>query len=278
MKYSLILAVVIIVNVFVAANLAAQNPPAAKETAGTIHLFNGKDLTGFYTYLKDRGKNVDPNKVFTVHDGMLHISGQEFGCVTSDEEFENFHLVMEFKWGEKTWPPRENNARDSGLLVHSVGPDGAYGGMWMHSIECQMIEGGTGDVLVVGDGSDAFSAGCPAAPEKQNDCFIFHPGGDKATIHGGRFNWFGRDPNWKDEKGFRGKQDVEKPIGEWNTYECIADGDQMTLKLNGVVMNQCYDVRPHKGRIQIQSEAAEVFVRRVDITPLPAKVPAEPKK
>lgn len=271
MNYFLSIACAIMLSVFFVVNLAAQDPPEAQEPAGVIHLFNGKDLTGFYTYLKGRGKNADPQKVFTVQDGLLRISGEEFGCVTSNDEFENFHLVMEFKWGQKTWPPRVFNARDSGLLVHSTGADGAYGGMWMHSIECQMIEGGTGDVLVVGDGSDTFSATCPAAPELSNNCPVFQPDGKRITLHSGRFNWFGRDPKWKDEKGFRGKQDVEKPIGEWNTYECIADGGTLAIKLNGVVVNQCYDVRPHKGRIQIQSEGAELFVRKVDITPLPPK-------
>src|SRR6185295_10450108 len=33
-------------------------------------LWNGKDLTGFYTYLKNSGRNNDPDKVFQVHDGL----------------------------------------------------------------------------------------------------------------------------------------------------------------------------------------------------------------
>ena len=33
-----------------------------------VFRFNGKDLTGFYTYLHDH-KYEDPNKVFTVRDG-----------------------------------------------------------------------------------------------------------------------------------------------------------------------------------------------------------------
>ena len=268
MKQTLLVFFAIVLGVFFSADAVAQAPASGADAKGVIHVFNGKDMKGFYTFLKGHGRDVDPNKVFTVQDGMLHISGAEFGCVTSDQEFENFRLILEFKWGEKTCAPRENNARDSGLLVHSTGADGAYGGMWMHSIECQMIEGGTGDVLVVGDGSDAFSVTSPAAPEPQGDCPVYQPGGKPVTMHKGRVNWFGRDPEWKDEKGFRGKKDVEKPIGEWNRYECIADGDKLTVILNGVVVNECADVRPHKGRIQIQSEAAEVFVRRVDVIPL----------
>jgi hypothetical protein len=253
--------------------LAAQDAPAASGEAGVIHLFNGKDLGGWYTFLKDRGRDTDPQKVFTVGDGMLRISGEELGCVTSVNEYENYRLIFEFKWGQQTWAGRKTAARDSGLLVHSVGADGAYGGIWMHSIELQMIEGGTGDILVVGDGTDQFKATCPVAAEMSGGCHVFQPDGKPATINGGRINWFGRDPDWKDVKGFRGKQDVEKLVGEWNRYECVAEGNTLTVILNGVVVNKCLDVQPRKGRIQIQSEGAEVFVRRVDVTPLRSPTP-----
>ena len=122
----------------------------------TIHLFNGKDLTNFYTWLgspgkgaKPYGKNNDPERVFAVHDGVLHISGKVFGGLITEKEFEGYHLVAEFKWGERTWPPREKNARRSGILLHCVGEDGAAGGTWLESIGCQMGEGCTGDLILV---------------------------------------------------------------------------------------------------------------------------------
>lgn len=241
---------------------------AASEETSSIPLFNGKNLDGWYTYLKDRGRDQDPKQVFTVEDGVLRISGEEYGCVTTREEYENYRLSVEFKWGEKTWGARVDKARDSGTLVHSVGDDGAYGGMWMYSIECQMIEGGTGDILVVGDGSEQYKATCTAAPELSGGCHVYQPDGQQATIHSGRINWYGRDPEWQDAKGFRGKRDVEKPVGEWNLLECIAEGNTLTVILNGVVVNKCLEVEPSRGRIQIQSEGAELFVRRVDLVPL----------
>ena len=98
------------------------------------------------------------------HDPHL---GEEWGCITSEEEYADYHLVMEFMWGDETHGDRADRARDSGLLVHSTGEDGGYSGIWMHSIECQMIEGGTGDLLVVGDGSEDFALTCPVAPESR---------------------------------------------------------------------------------------------------------------
>src|SRR6267142_1117426 len=236
--------------------------------SGPISLFNGKNLDGWYTFLRNRGRDNDPKKVFTVQDKLIRISGEEWGCITTREEYANYKLVVEFKWATQTYAPREDNARDNGVLLHSIGEDGASSGVWMHSIECQIIEGGTGDFIVVGDGSAQFEVTSPAAAEKQGDSYIFKPAGSPVTIHGGRINWFGRDPDWKDVKGLRGKNDVEKPAGEWNRIECIAEQDKLSILLNGILVNQAFHVKPSKGRIQIQSEGAEIFFRRVELTPL----------
>jgi hypothetical protein len=233
-----------------------------------LKLFNGKNLEGWYTYIKGRGKNVDPEKVFTVKDGMIRISGEEYGCITSNDEFENYKVVVEFKWGEITFEPRVEKARDSGLLLHSVGKDGGSDGTWMHSIECQIIEGGTGDFIVVGDGSQEFSITCPVAPVKQGNSYVYQPDGNMVTINEGRINWFARDPEWKDVKGFRGVKDVEKPVGQWNKIECIVKDSEIFIYLNNILVNHAVDVHPRKGRIQIQSEGAEIFFKHIVLTPL----------
>ena len=160
---------------------------------------------------------------------------------------------------------------DNGVLLHSTGSDGGKEGIWMHSIECQVIEGGTGDFIVVGDGSPKFELTSPVAAEKQGGSYIFKPQGSSVTINEGRINWFGRDPNWKDVKGFRGKNDIEKQTGEWNRIECIAVGDKISIILNGTLVNEAFNVKPSRGRIQIQSEGAEIFFRRIELTPLNTK-------
>lgn len=40
-----------------------------------------------------RGLNSVPRKVFTVVDGMLRVSGEEWGAVSTVNEYENFHLT-----------------------------------------------------------------------------------------------------------------------------------------------------------------------------------------
>ena len=114
------------------------------KTQKTIHLFNRQNLEGWYTYIKDRGRNNDPKAVFTVNDKLLHISGEEWGCITTDKEYKDYKLVVEYKWGNKTYGERATKAFDNGILLHSQGEDGAFMGIWMHAIECNVIEGGNG--------------------------------------------------------------------------------------------------------------------------------------
>jgi hypothetical protein len=237
----------------------------------TVPLFNGKNLDGWYTYLNKQGHDKDPDQVFKVEKKQIHISGYEYGCITTDKEYEDYDLEVEFKWGDKTHAPRVTAARDNGVLIHSQGKDGAFSGNWMYSIECQIIEGGTGDFLVVGDGSDKFSITCPVAPEKQGGAYIYKEGGENVTIKQGRINWFARDPSWKDVKDFRGEKDIEKPVGKWNKIRVIAMDDDIYFYLNGVLVNRAMRVKPSVGRIQIQSEGAEMFVRKVELTPLVKK-------
>ena len=247
----------------------AQSPAAVQTPSGRkVELFNGKNLDGWYTFIKGKGKNTDPNHVFQVIKRNIVISGEEFGCITTNDEYENYKLLVEYRWGERTFDPRVEKARDSGVLIHSIGDDGGYSGIWMFSIECQLIEGGTGDLLVVGDGTDRFSITCPVEPEKQNGSYRFSPAGKPVTVNGGRINWLGRDAGWKDVKGFRGSDDVEKPVGKWNRLECIARGNEIMVYLNGTLVNRAMNVKPQKGKIQIQSEGAEIMVRKIALTPL----------
>jgi hypothetical protein len=210
-----------------------------------VHLLQGADRTPFYSYLQGLGVDNDPDQVFTLTNGVLHISGQYYGYLaTRETNFSNYKLVAEFKWGERTWPPRVANARDSGILVHGVGKDG----VWPKAIEAQMIEGGTGDILVV-NGARLTVDGVTKGP---------------ATA---RFDRPGRNP-WKDEIGFRGPHEIEKPHGQWNRMEVRCEGDKVGIKVNGHQTLFGTNANPHAGKILVQTEGAEVFFRRLDIYPL----------
>ena len=86
---------------------------------GVLPLFNGKDLTGLYTWLKDT-KTEDPRKVFTVDDGMIHVSGDGVGYVATEKEYRDYHLIVEYKWGKRT--DGGKYVRNSGILLHAHRP------------------------------------------------------------------------------------------------------------------------------------------------------------
>ena len=262
----------------------AKADHAVSPSEGPVKLFDGKSLDGLYTFLQDT-KLEDPRKVFRVTDGMLHITGDGMGSVITKTPYQNYHLVLEYKWGDKTWRNRTKASRDSGLLIHSNGANGGYGGIWMPSIEVQIIEGGVGDFILV-NGPDESGKPVPISltatvGRDRDDEVIWDPNGKKETFNNKnrrRINWFGRDPDWKDEIGFRGARDVESPFGEWTRIDVIADGDRVEVFVNGTKVNEGTAVEPTAGRLQLQSELAEIFVCRWELWPVgkgPKPAPAE---
>jgi hypothetical protein len=248
-------------------------------------LFNGKDLSGWDTWLgkphraidvpdlkrNERGEytealglNKDPKGVFTVveHEGKpaIRISGEIFGALTTREEFENYHLKLEVKWGHKKWPPREAMARDSGLLYHAVGPQGAHGSYWMKSAECQIQENDFGDFhSVAGVLADVEAE--RQDPNNPKSPLVYRKGAPKLV---GITSRVVRRPP-KDH------------LAEWNTVEVYAVGQTAVHVINGTVNLVLTGLRHRgdgkelpltKGKIQIQSEGAEVFYRNLTIRPL----------
>lgn len=237
-------------------------------------LFNGKDLKGWDTYLsmqpttdksdfvptQFRGVNNDPLKVFSVVNGLLRVSGEEWGGLTSLKEYENFHLMFDVKWGEKKWPPRENVVRDSGILYFAVGPQGAQSGHWMRSHEFQVQEGDCGDYHSL----DGVTVDAHVGDANQGD-----------------WKFFRYDPTLPVRENLHARilklGNYEKKTGEWNTMEVIADGKTLIHKVNGKEVLRVANsqqlvggklVPLTKGKIQIQSEGSEVFYRNIKIAPL----------
>ena len=144
----------------------------------------------------------DPKEVYKLQpDGALRVSGEGYGSMVTKGAYKDYHLVCEFKWGEKTWGSRTKRSRDNGILVHCFGPIGAQGGAWMASIEAQIIEGGVGDILVLSartaDGIPlpvSISAELGKDRDKES---IWTPGAPRVTMTGGRLNWQHRDVDWK---------------------------------------------------------------------------------
>ena len=227
-------------------------------------------LSGWKVSIRGEEPGVDPAGVFTAHDGMIHVSGQKYGGISTDNSFSNYRLSVEYKWGEKTWPPRENNARDSGVLIHSFGS----GGTWRPSIEANLLEGGIGDFWMVTDKEHGIQATCDVIIRDEGTPLfrrVYSPEeGKPVTIVAnadGCFAWSGHDPNWVDQKGFHGANDLDQP-GQWNEITVIARDDTMDILVNGTRVNFVYGLVRTSGAIQLQSEGAEIFFRNIKIEPL----------
>ena len=131
----------------------AERAPSAIVPTNGIELFNGTNLAGFYTWLVD-AKRDDPRHVFSVTNGMIRISGEGLGYLSTEPEYENYRLIAEFKWGKKNWDwgERIGKARDSGIFLHGIGPDGnSYDGKgaFKAAIECNLFQGATGDLVLI---------------------------------------------------------------------------------------------------------------------------------
>ena len=264
--------------------LAASPTGAAAQTAvrpdRAIQLFDGRSLDAFYTWLVDSHRD-DPLRVFTVVDQVdgapaIRVSGERWGGLVTRETYRDYHLIVEFRWGLATWAKRRNAARDSGVLIHGQGEDGNTGkdfnGAWMRSVEAQIIEGGVGDIILVAgyekDGTRLTPHLAAKAGRDRDGESVFDPRAEPSEFDRGRLNWYGRDVDWQDRLGFRGRDDVESPYGGWTRLEVIADGDRVTNIVNGKVVNEGFRSSLTEGRILIQSEGAEIYFRRIELQPL----------
>jgi hypothetical protein len=248
--------------------LQSVNRDAISPRGEVIQLFNGLDLTGFYGWLKDT-EYEDPQRVFSVHEGLLRISGEVAGYLGTQKAYRDYHLIAEYKWGERT--DGGKTVRNSGILLHAVGPDGNRS-PWTASIECQIAQGCVGDFIVI-RGKDADGSTIPVTIT--SDTILGPDGrtrwkkGGKPTVYSGRQFWWSRhDPDFKELLDTRGKNDVDSLFGQWTRVECICDGNRITVVVNGVTVNECYDTFPPAGKILLESEGFEILFRKLELHPL----------
>jgi hypothetical protein len=206
----------------------------------------------------------DPLKIYSIEmvndEPILRVSGQAFAGLTSLQEFENYHLTLEYKWGKEKFPPRKNQVRDSGLLYHCTGKHGKFWNVWMRCLECQIQENDTGDLFLLGGTSakvkleSNFKIGKPQYAEK----------GELSIVGVGTENW--------GAKRLKSHED-----GDWERVDVYTLGTSSIFAVNGVVVMRLQDAKNgtqsngtplSKGKLQIQSEAAEISYRRVKIRKL----------
>jgi regulation of enolase protein 1 (concanavalin A-like superfamily) len=245
----------------VAVTVPTPQPPPTGSYEWTP-LFNGQNLDGFYTYTERQGTDNDTKGYFKVENGMIHAtdlpagSTAEFGYLATSQTYSNYHLRFQYKWGEKKFNPRLNTVRDAGVLFHVNGADQ----LWPQSVEAQIQEGDTGDLWLLGVSGKEPTATVTVENQSVNPR-KFKAGGTAYTQRGNRIV----------------KGSTPESLTDWNTVEVIAEGQNATVMVNGVVVMRMTNLRrpdPNdssrlvaltRGRIAFQTEGAEIFYRDIQI-------------
>lgn len=225
--------------------------------------------------LDSEGKTIAPigyNKneagVFTVIQEdkvpVLKVSGEYYGCVFTKNSYKNYRLKLKVKWGTKKWEPRTDKLLDAGVLYHSQGEAGVdYWRAWMLSQEFQFMEGHFGDYWNIGKAAidiKAFaSEGVMTSIADENQSFL--PFGTNT-----------------DRTGYCTRKDNhESAMGDWTEIELVCFEGKSLHIVNGhvvmVLQNSRYwdDTKYNpliEGKIQLQSEAGEVYYKEVMIKPI----------
>lgn len=248
------------------------------------HLLDGNNLEQWDTYLGPHfgpnvswdniesqspiGLNNDTLNVFSIvtldQEPVLRISGQAWGGIFTKQDFENYHLQLQFKWGDKKWYPRgePSDKRDSGLLYHGIGKHGENDLFWLKSQEFQIQEGDCGDFWgVAGTIVDV------KAKMDNDSTYYYNPGAKLLTF----------SENSENGRNCKKYPDAEKPSGKWNTIDLYCFGGTSVHVVNGTV-TMILDNSRHilngnevpltKGKIELQSESAEVFYKDIKIRPI----------
>ncbi len=232
-----------------------------------VNLFNGKNLNNWEIYLNPTGTKPQEPLFGVVQlngENLLRITGEVNASLATKKEYENYHLRMVFRWGEKVF-----KQRNSGILYHSYGPFGDGLGVWMSSHEFQLCTAKMGDSYCMGNSYFEIAA----VKDAEGKSYRYASDG---TISKFGVNF--------QAKNCSKKEDHEKPAGEWNVVDLYCVGLNSVHVVNGVVnmvnansgrIEKDGSVLPlSKGRIQIQSEGGELFIRSITLEKI-KQIPAE---
>jgi len=198
--------------------------------AETIPLFNGTDLDDWHVYLAEHG--VTKGDVFTVEDGLLICRGEPLGYLYTDQDFESFKLVVEWRWA----PGKK--AGNNGVLMRINGQPQPL----PKCIEAQLQSGSAGDLY----GFHGMSMDGDTTRNVDS----------KGSAFTGPI------------KGVKKMSGNENPVGEWNRYEIVLDGGDLKVSVNGKQVNAATDCDVLAGPVGVQSEGGEVHFRKIELTPL----------
>lgn len=223
-------------TLFLALLITALSFKSTISIAQSKSLFNGKDLTGWHSDVPEKDKNPNIKPSFIVRNGMLVSMGDPRGHLITDASYQNYRIEVQYRFSAKPG--------NCGVLVHASTPRILYD-MFPKSIEVQMEHTNAGDFWCI-----------------EEDVTV----PDMETRRGPKENW-GINGN-KLRRIKRLKQEVEKPVGEWNkmVVECL--DDKIKVWVNDQFVNYGYNCTVKSGQIALQAEGSEVEFRKIVLKPI----------
>jgi len=172
---------------------------------------------------------ADMLDVWSIDNGILICKGKPLGYLYTQKDYDDFVLTLEWRW------PPGKKAGNGGVLFRMTGDPK----IWPKSLEAQLNAGNAGDFW----GLDGYSLSGPAERMRTLD-----------------HEKFGQLTHLKK------LQALEKPPGEWNTYQIIAKGATVTLIINGEEVNKATQCDLTPGKICLTSEGDEIHFRNIIVT------------
>ncbi|HEX4177191.1 MAG TPA: DUF1080 domain-containing protein [Rhizomicrobium sp.] len=243
----------------------------AQAAPGWMVLFNGKNLDNFriaYSSVPVDGRPA--GSMFEVKNGMVHTyPGQQAGTpqpsayFQTRDEYSNYVLHLEYKWGDKKFAPRMARLKDAGIVFHTY-QDVEHS--WPHGIECQIEDSDVGDLWLISSQADVATKPASYQPKPdplQDGAPYYAPDGQSQT-HGDHGKYV----------RIRHAADLEHP--GWNSVDVVVRGDSAVYLVNGQVDMRItgmkkWDESAHswtrldRGKILFQAEFAEVYYRNIKI-------------
>ncbi|GAB1856635.1 hypothetical protein MHTCC0001_14700 [Flavobacteriaceae bacterium MHTCC 0001] len=231
--------------------------------------YNGKvPLDSLGNEITPIGFNSKAHDVFTTikkNDTLiLRISGEYYGSIFTKESYKNYHFSLKVKWGNKKWGYRKDLLKDSGILYHSIGEPGVeYFRSWMLSQEFQIMEGHMGDYWSQANSAIDIRAIPPeslinAVADKNYPFLHFGEGGLKPGFCLRNSNYESLNNDWTS---------MELICFE-NKSIHIVNGHVVMILKNSRYIEKSKTIPLNEGKIQLQSEAGEVFFKDVKIKKL----------
>ncbi len=209
-----------------------------------VVLFNGKNFDGWTAFISRPG--VQREDIWSVKEGgVLVCRGKDkpTGYLRHHrDDFENYTLTLQWRFPEGT--PGGN----SGVLVHATTPgeprpadksksksdSPLFVYFWPKCFEAQLNHMHAGDIWVI-----------------NTTCQIENA--DKRVAGRRHFNL---------------TDGSEKPIGQWNDHKIECKGDEITIWVNGDLVNHVTNCSQSKGAICLQAEGADIEFRDIRLIPL----------